>query len=324
MAQEKKLWPEPVPNWPEAKRSWKWGWPFHVYFFTVLYCLVIVRALVVLFTQGKAFLRSKNHRFVMNSLLLVFGTLRVVFFVWDPYGSDPIHTETELVACIITFGIATACLTSAFSFLLLIVVESTRFSLAPSRFQNPSFLAGVWVGNVLYVITSDLVVAHFHEAKVMILICQIAFALWGILIALGYIITAIRLWRNLRASRETARFDRGLTREGKKIERLVKLLCLASTCGTVLFFTFVYSALSDTGVYSNSDVVDIWPWLAVQTLVRACEAFMCLLIFLIALRTTNNSSGTNNNKVDRLEIKCMQETRLTTTVRSSRSNFANE
>lgn len=295
-------WPEPVPDWPQAKQTWSWFWPFHIYFFTVLYCLVIIRGFYVLVTQGKAYFRNKNHRFFMNLLLLAFGTLRLVFFIWDPYGSDPDHTKVELVVCIITFGIGTACLTSAFSVLLLIVLESTRISLAPSKFQNRSFLLGVYAMNVLYVVVSDLVVAHLEEAKVLILICQITFALWGILIASGYASAAFRLWRNLKASRHASQYDPSLAVEGKKVTKLVTLLCLASACGVVLFSTIVYSALGDTGVLNDAGEVSNWPWIAVQTLLRGCEAFISLFIFLIALRT-NSSSRTQHNRVDRLEIK---------------------
>ena len=302
MAEDETPWPEPVPDWTQAKQVWQWGWPFHVHFFTVMYCLVIIRGFYALLTQGKAYLQSRNHRFLMNLLLLVFGILRSVFLIWDPYGSDPNHTKTELVVCIVTFGIGTACITSAFSVLLLIVLESTRISLAPSRFQNRSFLLGVFIINVLYIIISDLIVAHFHEAKVMILVCQITFALWGILVTLGYVFAAARLWRNLKASRQTAQFDPGLASEGKKITRLVTSLYLASICGLVMFSTSVYAALGETSVYNDSGVVSNWPWIAVQTLLRACETFICLIIFLIALRT-KPSTATNNNKVDRLEIK---------------------
>lgn len=302
MADKEKPWPEPVPDWPQAKETWNWGWPFHVHFFTGLFCLVIIRGFYVLLRQGKVQFHSRNHRFLMNLLLLAFGTTRAVFFIWDPYGSNPNHTKTEVVICIITFGIGTACLTSAFSVLLLIVLESTRISLAPSKFQNRVFLLGVFTINVLYVIISDLIVAHFHEAKVMILICQITFALWGILVAMGYVLAATRLWRNLKASRQSSQFDPGLAAEGKKITKLVILLYLASICGAVMFSTFVYSALGETGVYNQSGVVSHWPWIAVQTLLRACETFMCLLIFLIALKTKTASTA-NNNQVDRLEIK---------------------
>lgn len=297
MVESEKPWPEPAPDWPEAKKVWKWGWPFHVYFFAVLYCFVIIRGVYVLLRQGKAHICRKDHRFIFNLLLLAFGITRALFLIWDPYGSMPGHTKTELIICIITFGVGTACITSAFSFLLLIVLESTRISLAPSKFQNRAFLLGVLTVNVLYVIISDLIVAHFHEAMVMILICQITFALWGFLIALGYAFAAARLWRNLKASRQTAQFDPGLAAEGKKISRLVSLLCSASICGAVQFSTIVYTALGETGVYNESGVVSNWPWFAVQTLLRSCEVFMCLIIFLIALKTSTANS-TNNNRVD--------------------------
>lgn len=296
MVENDKPWPEPVPDWPEAKEIWKWGWPFHVYFFTVLYCFVIFRGLYVLLKQGKAFFRRMDHRFLMNTLLLAFGATRAVFLIWDPYGSNPDHSKTELVICIITFGVGTACITSAFSYLLLIVLETTRISLAPSKLQNQRFFLGVWTVNVLYVIVSDLIVAHFHEAKLMILICQITFALWGLILALGYVLAAARLWRNLKASRQTAEFNPGLAAESKKIARLVCLLCLGSICGVVMFSTIVYTALSDTGVYNESGLVRNGPWIAVQTLLRTCEVIMCFVIFVIALKT-DTANSTNNNQV---------------------------
>jgi len=147
------------------------------------------------------------------------------------------------------------------------------------------------------VILSDLIVAHFHEAKVMILICQLTFALWGFLLALGYALAAARLWRNLKASRQTTQYNQGLAAESKKIKRLVCLLCLGSICGVVMFSTIVYTALGDTGVYNESGIVRHWPWIAVQTLLRTCEVLMCFVIFLIALKTATANS-TNNNRVD--------------------------
>ena len=302
MAENKKLWPEPVPDWPRAKEIWKWGWPFHIYFFTVLYCLVVIRGLYILIRQGKQELFRRSHRFLMNALLLVFGISRTVFLIWNPYGSGTNESKAELVACIITLSIGTACITAAISFLLLIVLESTRISVAPSKVQNRAFLLAVFVINVLYIIMSDLIVAHFHEAKVMILICQVAFALWGILVALGYALAAARLWRNFKSTRQSAQYNPDLAADGKKFTKLVILLYLASFCGMVMFCTIVYSALGDTGVYNETGIVSNWPWIAVQTLMRSCETFMCLLIFCIALKT-NTGSTTKNNKVDCVESK---------------------
>ena len=297
MVENEKPWPEPAPDWPEAKQLWNWGWPFHVYLFTALYIAVVIRGSYVLVKQGKVYLLKKDHRFLMNLLLLVFGTTRAVFFLWNPYGSDPDVSKTELIICIVTFGTGTACITSAFSFVLLIVLESTRISLAPSKFQNRGFLLGVCIVNILYVILSDLIVAHYHEAKAMILVCQVTFALWGFLIALGFAVAAARLWRNLKASRQTAQYDPGLAAESRKVTKLVSLLYSASFCGIVMFSTIVYSAFGDTGVYNESGIVSNWPWFAVQTLLRTSEIFMCLLIFFVALKT-RTANSVNNNQVN--------------------------
>ena len=302
MVEDKPPWPEPAPNWPEAKQVWKWSWPFHVWFFATLYTIVVVRSIQVLYKQLKEHFqlrtRKTNHRPYMNLILLAFGLTRAVFLIWDPYGSNPNHSKPQLVVCIILFGIGTACITSAFSILLLIILESTRISLGPSRFQNLSFLLAVLVINVLYVTVSDLVVAHFNSAKIMILICQITFAIWGILIASGFTLAAVRLWRNVKASRQTAQNVPSLSEDNKKVLRLVSLMYLASFSGVVMFSVIIYSALGDTGVFNETGEVRNWPWLAVQTLLRSCETGMCLLIFLIALKTTTSPSSAAINQVE--------------------------
>ena len=139
----------------------------------------------------------------------------------------------------------------------------------------------------------------------MILICQVTFALWGFLLALGYALAAARLWRNLKASRQTAQYNPDLAAESKNIKRLLRLLCLGSICGVVMFSTIVYTALSDTGVYNESGIVRTRPWLAVQTLLRTCEVFMCFVIFLIALKTVKTGTGNsaNNNQVETSDSK---------------------
>lgn len=64
-----------------------------------------------------------------------------------------------------------------------------------------------------------------------------------------------------------------------------------------MFSTIVYQAFGDTGVYNESGLVSNWPWIAVQTLLRTSELLMCLLVFLVALRT-RITKRTQNNQVD--------------------------
>ena len=296
MVENEKPWPEPAPDWPSARKTWKLAWPFHIYLFTALNVLVVIRGTYDLVKRGKTHLRRKDHRFLMNLLLILFGFSRTMYLLWNPYESDPDVAKTVLVICIVTFGIGTACIVSAFSFVLLIVLESTRISLAPSKFQNRGFLLGLSIVNILYVILSDLIVANFHEAKAMIIVCQVSFAAWGFLIAIGFITAAARLWRNLKASRQTSQYDPVLAAESKKVRRLVSLLYSSSFCGVLTFSTIVYSAFGATGVNNESGLVRSWPWIAVKTLMRTLEVLMCLLIYLVALKT-RTSKPTKNNQI---------------------------
>lgn len=63
-----------------------------------------------------------------------------------------------------------------------------------------------------------------------------------------------------------------------------------------MFSTIVYSAFGATGVNNESGLVRSWPWIAVKTLMRTLEVLMCLLIYLVALKT-RTSKPTKNNQI---------------------------
>ena len=287
MASSEISWPETIPNWSEAKKMWKWGWEFHVFGFAALYSLVALYTIFNIFRQRNFYLRKqKLHAFFLNCLLLFFSFTRSALLFGNPYGSRGPPVQIVLL-CVILQGLATSCASSAFSVMLLILLKTTKLSLTPPRFQKFSFLLGIWAINVTYLLIS---VAWYNSAKVMIFIYQVMFATWGLIVSIGYAVTAVKIRKNLSSSLESARRSVHLSNESEKIYQLTKLLCFASVDGFCLFTMSIYVASSETGVFNVNEHIEIWAWFGIQTFLRLAELLMCLIIFRITLKSGSNES----------------------------------
>ena len=303
-------WVEPSPNWLESIKEWNWLWQAHVYGFGTIFALIAFVAILCLVVGRKAiFTRHRVHLAVMNATLVITGFFRFLILYWDPYASSNDTSDTQLLACIISWGISTACITSSFSIMLLIFLETTKTSLGPPRLKNLPCLVSVTLANIFYLSVSDLVVWFHPEAKVMIFICHFTFATWGLAISIGYLVAGVRMWRNLKSSLDETFFNRALDRDLTRLKRLFVLMCSASCFGMVKFSLSLYTAVGEYGVFADIGYVKSWPWFVVQSLLRTLEVMMCVLIFLIAFKnrksnaTTNQTSpNTNLPKTDRPQL----------------------
>ena len=181
----------------------------------------------------------------MNFILLVAGFLRSLILFWDPYASSSDTTDLQLLFCIISWGISTACITSSFSIMLLIFLETTKTSLGPARLKNLPCLLSITLVNIVYLLVSDSVVWFHPEAKVIIFICHATFAAWGLAVSVGYSVAGIRIWRNLKSSLGRTFFNRALDRDLRRPKRLFILMCWASCIGIFKFLLSLYNAISE-------------------------------------------------------------------------------
>lgn len=293
-------WVEPSPNWLEAIKEWKWLWEVHVYGFGTIFALIAFYAMICLVVCRKAiFTRHRIHLAVMNASLAVTGFLRSLILFWDPYASSGDTSDFQLLVCIISWGIATACITSSFSILLLIFLETTKTSLGPARLKNLPCLVSITLVNILYLLMSDLVVWFRPEAKVMIFICHFAFATWGLAISIGYSFAGVRMWRNLKSSLgEVTFFNRAIDQDSRRLKRLFVLMCLASLFGIIKFSLSLYTAVGEYGVFADIGYVKSWPWFVVQSFLRTLELLMCIFIFLIAIKNRKSNTTTDGSTPD--------------------------
>ena len=308
MASSGITWPEPAPNWYKAKKVWKWGWELHVYGFASLHIVVGLYTIFNIFIQRNMYLKKKKlHAFFLNAMLLIFASARATVLFWDPYASEG-SSRDLLLLCVILHGVALACVTSAFSVLLLILLDTTKLSLAPPRFQKLRFLIGVWASHVLYIVVSDVTVAFVISAKAMIFVCQMLYAIWGLVVSVGYAVAAYKIRKNLGSSRKTSQRNNNLSKESVKMHHLTILMCVASVGGFCLFIMSIYMAVSETGVFNKRRRVRIWPWFATQTLARFFELFMCAIIFIIALKSAPSVVGANaDNALNSTSVQAQKD-----------------
>lgn len=289
-------WAEPSPNWLEAIKEWNWLWEVHIYGFGTIFVLIALFALFYLiYSRKTTFSKHRVHLAAMNIALLTAGFFRALILFWDPYASSKDTTDLQLLVCIISWGTSTACITSSFSIMLLIFLETTKISLGPARLKNLPCLMSITLANIFYLIMSDLVVWFHPQAKVMIFICHVSFAIWGLTVSIGYLVAGIRMWRNLKSSLGEMFFNRALDRDATRLKRLFVLMCSASWFGVIKFSLSLYTAIGEYGVFADIGYVKSSPWFAIQSSLRTLESLMCAFIFFIGL---NNRKSSNNTAPD--------------------------
>lgn len=288
------VWPEPFPEWTEAIEKWGWMWAAHIYGFGSLFALLTLYAFSSLYRFRKAiFARQKVHLRVMCFTLMAAGFGRSLVLFWDPYTSSESTSAIQNLVVLTSWGIATACMTSAFSIMLLIFLETTKTRLGPPKLRNVPVLVSITFSNIVYLTVSDLIVWFYPKAKVMIFICHVTFAIWGLAISGGCFVAGFKMWRNLRSTLQThTSMDQCSLRDVKKLKRLFVFMSTASIFGVFIFSVSLYTSIGEFGVFSGKIYAKSWPWFAMQTTMRMMELLLSTLIFLIAVDNPRNCNQT--------------------------------
>ncbi|XP_020612406.1 proline-rich transmembrane protein 4-like [Orbicella faveolata] len=288
------VWPEPFPEWTEAIEKWGWMWAAHIYGFGSLFALLTLYAFSSLYRFRKAiFARQKVHLRVMCFTLMAAGFGRSLVLFWDPYTSSESTSAIQNLVVLTSWGIATACMTSAFSIMLLIFLETTKTRLGPPKLRNVPVLVSITFSNIVYLTVSDLIVWFYPKAKVMIFICHVTFAIWGLAISGGCFVAGFKMWRNLRSTLQThTSMDQCSLRDVKKLKRLFVFMSTASIFGVFIFSVSLYTTIGEFGVFSGKSYAKSWPWFAMQTTMRMMELLLSTLIFLIAVDNPRNCNQT--------------------------------
>lgn len=192
---EPEMWPEPGPNWDVAYSLWGPAWPFHVYFFAAMFCLIALLAICVLSTFYKKLKLCVRNKMTISILvmILVFGLSRAAFLCLDPYLAS--GAISPLLYHLL-WSIGPPVQTSAFSIVLLVLLDSTKLTIGPPRFQKLSTIAIITLCHFAVVLTVHMLVLYNPDVSDLLIVCQTIFIAYGAALAVGYVYVGVAIKRN--------------------------------------------------------------------------------------------------------------------------------
>ena len=297
---------EPGPNWPEAKQLWGIAWEFHWGGFGVLFGALAVRSFFALIQVKTRQRFGRKPLFIaINSLLLLLGATRTLFFFLDPYSSGDNGVESPAWLATLLFGITFPCLTSSFCLIHLAFLEVAKIQIGSKKLQSVRFLGGIIAIHFVVVITAETTTAIKPRFAPLLIVCQSFFILWGFLLSASFIYSgskvirhASRVQRQLEEIelREPAAKAAGGRRRVTRTSKVAKVTFATSILGFVCCGLQIYSMFGVYGLYSKAVNPSPWPWWMFQTCFRLVELSMACTI---AYSVTQPSETQNNNDDNR-------------------------
>lgn len=270
---EPETWPEPGPQWQKAFEQWKAAWHIHVYLFACAFLVIGFYAGYYVVLNIYDGLGGKYLSVCLNAMVLLFGITRAFVLFLDPYHQGGLINALFVMRLL--WSIGGPCLTASDSLIILALVETARVSIAPPTFQKLKTISIVCGIHFVLVIVSDTVVSLYMEAKIMILLCQVFFSLWGIVLGAGYANLAYKLDKKLFSHKQ-------IKEKGDKI--YIFLIYASAGANFFIVGVMIYTMVGVFGVYSDIEFVDAWHWWTLQTLFRSGEVITCVLIFTVSAK----------------------------------------
>lgn len=262
-----------------------WAWDFYTYLFVALFGVFALSCLVVLIRQWTQPSHSRGiyGRFTTFQLFIA-ATMKVVALLWSRKVLNEASKEIFAVSLIVDC-LSTALMLSALSILLLILLETTKTSLAVPRFQNIWALLGITVLSTAIMLTFNLLVL-LNNRKFWRFLSYIHLFIWGLIICVGYTVAGRRMWSNLKSSRQLGRSAR--ERRLKKIIQLVLLAPLITAASLILNLCL---AANSYGILKGLEMAEktVWTRYAVKFLRKLCDFAIMVLIFGIAIEKKSRS-----------------------------------
>ena len=225
-----------------------WAWKFHTYFFAALYIIFAVNCLIALIE-------------------------REIF-------------KARYVTALVLFSFSKAFNLSAYSILLLVLLESTKVSIASPRLQNIWVLLGFTAIFTVTLATFNLLVL-FADKELWRFISDLVLSTWGGLICFSYAVAGYRIWRNLRSSRD---IDNG--RRNRTFRTIVLLAFISSVVTAVSLTLTICVSAGDFGAIRGLQLKkdSNRARFAITFLMRSYEFGLVLLIFVTVVKTKTDRS----------------------------------
>ena len=256
-----------------------WSWDFYSYLFVALFGVFALSCLVVLIRQWTQPSHSSGIyvRFTTFQLFIA-ATMKVVALLWSPKVLDDAPNEI-FAASLIVDCLSTALMLSALSILLLILLETTKTSLAAPKLQNIWALLGITALLTAIMLTFNLLVL-LKNRKFWRFFSHIHLFIWGLLICVGYTVAGRRMWRNLKSSRQLGRSARE-----RRLQKIIQLVLLAPLITAASLILNLCIAANNYGILKGLEIAEktIRSRYAIKFLRKLCDFAIMVLIFGIAI-----------------------------------------
>ena len=264
-----------------------WAWDFYAYTFATLFGIFALSCFAIIVRQCKqpSGSRSVHGRFTTIQLFVA-ASLKVVVLLWNPLllgeASKDVFTTALIIDCC-----SLALILSAFSILLLILLETTKTSLAPPRLQK------IWV---LLAITAVL-------TFVMLTFNLLVLLIWGTLICIGYVVAGRRMWRNLQSSRGI-----GKSSGERRLKKITILLFFAPCITAAVLILNVCLAASEYGIFKDLEMTasTFWSRYSTMFLLNCCHLATVVLIFAVVIRARSRRGSVDD--VPNVQLGTFEET----------------
>ena len=255
------------------------SWDFYSYLFVALFGVFALSCLVVLIRQWTQPSHSRGIyvRFTTFQLFIA-ATMKVVALLWSPKVLDDAPNEI-FAASLIVDCLSTALMLSALSILLLILLETTKTSLAAPKLQNIWALLGITALLTAIMLTFNLLVL-LNNRKFWRFFSYIHLFIWGLLICVGYTVAGRRMWRNLKSSRQLGRSARE-----RRLQKIIQLVLLAPLITAASLILNLCIAANNYGILKGLEIAEktIRSRYAIKFLRKLCDFAIMVLIFGIAI-----------------------------------------
>lgn len=257
-----------------------WAWKLYVYTFATLYVIFALNCLIVFARQRtRSTPKSVYWRFTTAQLFIA-AVLKAVVFLWSPFLLHEL-SRARYGTALMLYSFSLAFNLSAYSILLLILLETTKITLVSPRLQNVWVLLAITGAFTITLATFNLLVL-VADRELWRFVSDMTLYIWGTLICVGYAVAGFRIWRNLRSSRQTDNSSRQ-----KRLRNIVFFAVISSMVTAVSLTLVICLSANDFGAIRGLDVKkdSIWVRFAVSFMLRRYEFGLVLLIFVIVIKT---------------------------------------
>lgn len=273
---------EPLPDWDEAKETWKWVWDLHWGGLGSLFALLALYALWSLFDlAGKKHRRKPLLAITISSLLLIFGLTRALFLFINPYESEQCFlpfTDCPVMLSRVLFSIALPCITASFFLLHLTFLQLSKLKLYPEKLQSVKFVTCVVAFHFTLASVTVVVTSLSSDWIGFTIVCETFFILLSLVLSTSFIYSGRIILKSVKESRFSVRrfMDQKTAHahsSNPNVTKLVKITYITVFLGFASVGLQLYSIFVVHGMYSKDHSVtpEPWPWLIFESLCRLVE-----------------------------------------------------